>query len=209
LLNLVALGCFDSYKIIDTSRELRPAIGLRSSPGTTHIGIRGSAGSGGAVCIRSSGAEFLASTFEHPLHLVRVRPLDQFLARGLRDRRPFLTFSMKFNRIVRIASTSARCAPAPPPASPSRRMIPGAHHEPTPTRSPRRARPATPAPAAPPPRLWSRRASSAARALSTTATDTRTKAASQACGPGCVQGQAAKRKIAASWFEGKPHPHAP
>jgi len=111
--------------------------------------------------------------------------------------------SMKFRRIVRMASTSARIARS----AASVRSIPAAHRAPTPTESHRRARPATPAPAAPPPSPSCRQTSTAARASS--ATPTRTKAARLACGPGCVQRQAAKRKISASWFDRESHPGAP
>jgi len=106
--------------------------------------------------------------------------------------------SMKFRRIVRMASTSARIARS----AASVRSIPAAHRAPTPTESHRRARPATPAPAAPPPRLWSPRICCAARAASSH-TPTRAKAARQACGPCCVQRQAAKGKISASWIDGE------
>ncbi|MFZ1015436.1 MAG: alpha/beta hydrolase-fold protein [Terracidiphilus sp.] len=50
--------------------------------------------------------------------------------------------------------------------------------------------------------------SSAARASSRTATARRNKAARLACGPGCVQGQAAKEKISVRSIERKSHPRA-
>jgi hypothetical protein len=63
--------------------------------------------------------------------------------------------------------------------------------------------PPTPAHAAPLRRLWSRQICSALHASSPTATATRTKAARQACGPGCVQRQAAKGKISARLVDGE------
>jgi hypothetical protein len=81
-----------------------------SSPGAAFVAALGSSGSGGAACNRSSRVEFLARISSARFILFEsAQAISSRLICSVIGWR-ILSFSMKFKRIARIASISARIA---------------------------------------------------------------------------------------------------